>query len=134
MSVKYRVIARRTPGKPEEEKLFYAQVVTKGEVSMRELATEIASISTVSIVDTLAVIEAFIQSLPRHLTKGEIIRLGDFGSYAIGLLSKGAVSQEEFSPRLIKGVKIYFRPGRELKKALSTVEFEKEQSGADKNA
>ena len=134
MSVKYRIIPRRNPGKPEQEPLFYAQVVNKGEVSVRELANEIANISTVSVVDTMAVIKAFIQALPQHLTKGEIIRLGDLGSYAIGILSKGAASQEEFSPRLIKGVKIYFRPGRELKKALSAVEFEKEQRGGDKNA
>jgi predicted histone-like DNA-binding protein len=126
MALKYRLIQRVNPRTPADARKFYAQVVTKGEVTLRELASEIADISTVSMVDTMAVIEAFIHLIPKHLCQGEIIRLGDFGSYAIGLLSQGADSEEQFSDQLIQGVKVYFRPGSELKKTFSVIEFKKE--------
>ena len=127
MALKYRLIQRVNPRMPEQQRKFYAQVVSKGEISVRELAEEIAEISTVSSVDTLAVIESFIQLIPKHLARGVMVRLGDFGSYSIGISSNGADSEEEFSERLIKGAKIYFRPGRQLKRAISAIEFEKER-------
>ena len=127
MALKYRLIQRVNPNLPAEPRKFYAHVVTKGEITIRELAEEIAEISTVSSVDTLAVIESFTRLIPKHLSRGVMVRLGDFGSYSIGILSQGADTEEEFSERLIKGAKIYFRPGREVKKALSAIEFEKER-------
>ena len=127
MALKYHLVQRVNPTKPTAPRRFYAQAVTKGEISVRELADEIAEISTVSSVDTLAVIESFIQLIPKHLARRNIVRLGDFGSYSIGLLSNGADSEKEFSEQLIKSAKIYFRPGRELKKALSAMDFEKER-------
>ena len=117
---------RGNPAKPDEPKKFYANSVTRGDISLRELAKEIAEISTVSVVDTSAVIESLLQIIPRHVIDGEIVRLGDFGSFSIRLSSGGAENEGSFSANLIKGVKLSFRPGRELKKALQDAEFEKE--------
>ena len=91
------------------------------------LAQEIADISTVSIIDTIAVIESLIQLIPKHITQGETVRLGDFGSFSIILKSNGADTENDFNSHMIKNLKIYFRPGKELKKAINDTEFEKEQ-------
>ena len=127
MSLKYRLIQRVDPRNPQAPRAFYAKAVTKDEVSFRELAEQIAQISTVSTVDSIAVIEAFIQLVPKHLTNGEIVRLGEFGSFAIGIISSGAQNEDDFTADMIKGVKCYFRPGKELKKALDNTRFEKEK-------
>ena len=79
-----------------------------------------------SVVDTMAVIESLLQIIPRHITEGEIVRLGDFGSFSLHLSSSGAESETAFTKDLIKGIKIIFRPGKELKDALKNVKFEKE--------
>ena len=93
MSLMYRVIQRFNPRKPNDPRKYYAQVITRGEINLRELADEIADISTVSTVDTIAVIESLIQLIPRHITKGEIVRIGDFGSLSCGILSNGVDSE-----------------------------------------
>ena len=126
MSLKYRLIQKINPQKPTLPGKFYAHPVTKGEVTVRELAREIADISTVSIVDTIAVIESFIQLIPKHLAEAEIVRLGDFGSFSIKLTSEGAVQEDEFKASMIRNVKMSFRPGKELKNALKVVDFQKQ--------
>lgn len=130
MSLKYRLIQRVNPRDPKGPRHFYAKAVGRGDVTLRELADEIAQISTVSTVDTMAAIEALIQIIPKHVAQGEVVRLGDFGSYTIGILSAGTPDEEEFTPEMIKGVKLYFRPGRELKNALRDIRFEKERRSA----
>ena len=130
MSLKYRLIPKINPQNPEQPPKFFPVPITKNELRLRQLAEQSAQISTVSVVDTIAVIESLLQLIPQHLSQGELVRLGDFGSFAIGIRSEGAQQQEQFKSAMIKGLKIYFRPGKEFKKALDNVEFEKERENA----
>jgi len=125
MSIKYRLVQRVNPAKPTDPKKYYANIVTRGEISLRDLAKELAQISTVSIADVTAVEESLLQIIPRHLGQGEIVRLGEFGSLSITLSSGGAATQEEFTPGLIKGINLNFRLGKELNQTLDNGSFEK---------
>lgn len=127
MSLKYQLIQKVNPQNPDAKRKYYATAVKKNEITMRQLAKQIAQISTVSSVDTIAVIESLIELIPQHLMLGNVVRMGDFGSFSIGIKSEGIEENDHFNSGLIKGVKIYFRPGKELKKALNNTEFEKEQ-------
>jgi len=126
MALKYRLLQKINPRTPEAPGKFYAQSITTGDVKLRQLAKEIAEISTVNIVDIMAVIESFIQLIPRHIGQGQIVRLGEFGSFYVGISSKGAEQETDFKESMIKKVKIYFRPGSVLKKEISALEFEKQ--------
>ena len=88
-------------------------------------ARPLAEISTVSSIDTLAVLESLLQVLPRHLLDSKIIRLGDFGSFRISLSSSGADTAENFTKSMIKGVKLLFRPGKQITDELKQAEFVK---------
>ena len=55
----------------------------------------------------------------------EIVRLGEIGSFQIGLRGKGAVSEEEYSASLIRKAKVNFRPGVALTEVLSGLSFAK---------
>ena len=127
MTLKYQLIPRVNPNSLQEPKKYYAQAVNRGNVKLRQLAQEIADISTVSIIDTIAVIESLIQLIPKHIAQGETVRLGDFGSFSVILKSIGTETEDEFTASMIKSLKIYFRPGKELKKAINDTEFEKQQ-------
>ena len=126
MALKYRLVQKGNPSKPEDPKKYYANAVKRGDVSLRALSREIAEISTVSVVDTMAVIESLLQLIPRHVTEGDTVRLGDFGSFSVRIASRGTASEDIFTASQIKGVKLGFRPGKELKKALDDAEFEKD--------
>ena len=125
MSVQYHLVQRGNPAKPEDPKKFYASAQSRGEITLRELSKEIAEISTVSVVDTTAVIESLLQLIPRHVTNGHIVRLADFGSFNVRIDSEASDTEETFKNSLINGVNLYFRPGKELQKALENVKFEK---------
>ena len=125
MPVNYSIIQRIKPGDASAPRKFYAIAKTTGEAELRELANDVAEISTVSSIDTLAVLEGLITVLPRKLLDGEIVRLGEFGDFRLNISSEGVEAEADFSTANIKGVKLNFRPGKLIKTALKTVEYKK---------
>lgn len=126
MPVTYVLAQKGLPGTPGEEKKFYAQAKARGELTYRQLAKEIADASTtVSDSDVLAVLNDLTKVLKRHLSNGEIVRFGDFGSFQITLTSEGVLEESKFNASLIKGAKIAFRPGIDLREMLSALQYEK---------
>jgi predicted histone-like DNA-binding protein len=126
MAVNYVLTQKGKPGNPEAPKKFYAQAKSSGELTLRKLSKEIAEGSTtVSDTDVLAVLNDLTKVLKRHLDNGEIVRFGDFGTFQIALTSEGAETAEKFHASFIKGGKIAFRPGIDLKEMLATLKYEK---------
>jgi len=126
MSINYSLVQRGNPRDPSAPKKFYAQVKVMGEVTLRELAEEIAKISTVSVIDTKAVLDSLLEVIPSHINDSEIVRLGELGSFAITLKSEGADTEDAFTASMIKRVKLLFKPGKLFKKQMATADFKKE--------
>ncbi|MFB9120331.1 HU family DNA-binding protein [Bergeyella porcorum] len=126
MPVQYTLTQKGNPSNPEAPKKFYANAKASGEVSFKSLSKEIAgSSTTVSDTDVLAVLNELNKLLGKHLSEGKIVRFGDFGSFQITLSSEGAETEEKFNSSLIKGGKIAFRPGSDLKEVLAVLKYEK---------
>jgi predicted histone-like DNA-binding protein len=125
MSVKYSVNERGNPLKPEQPKKWYANAKSAGDTTLRTLGKEIAARSTVSPADTQAVLVALTEVLTEHLSEGKIVRLGDFGAFQVSVSSGGAETEEKFNASLIKGSKVVFRPGIDLKEMQNNLKFEK---------
>ena len=99
MSVKYKLIQRKdmsTDAGPGS-KLYYAQAVSAGEMTLDELCEDIAESSTVTSADVKA------------MTLG----------------SSGAPTIEEFNSSLIRKPKVSFHPGKRLQETRSLVSFER---------
>ena len=100
MALKYRLLQKRNPQNPQLPGTFDAQAITKDQIDLRQLAQQkIPAISTVSVIDIVGVIEAFVQLIPRHLAQGEIIRLSEFGSFALGIFCDGVELEKTFPKR-----------------------------------
>jgi len=125
MALKYGLVQRGNPRDLNAPKKYYAVNKNTGDVGIRELSAIIAEISTVSEIDTAAVIEAMIIKVPELIADGKIVRLGDFGSFYVTLKSEGADSESAFSPNMIKKLFLRFRPGKLIKNALKSASFEK---------
>ncbi len=125
MTVKFNVVERGNPGKPDAPKKFYPSIESSGRKTLRELAGRIAEISTVSSVDTLAVLEALLTTIPKELVAGNIVELGDFGSFWLRNEADGADIAGAVTSSQITNVLPHFYPGKEFKKVLDTIEFEK---------
>lgn len=54
---------------------------------------------------------------------GEIVRLGDLGSLQVGLRSKGAKTEKEFTLANITKARFKFRPGKDMVDLLSNLNY-----------
>ncbi|MDR1339891.1 MAG: HU family DNA-binding protein [Prevotellaceae bacterium] len=125
MSVKYTVSEKGNPLDPSQPKKWYANAKSTGDEKLRALGKKIAVRCTVSPADTHAVLIALTEVLTESLAEGKIVRLGDFGAFQVSINSAGAETEEKFNASLIKGSKVVFRPGIDLKEMQNNLKFEK---------
>ena len=124
-TVKYSVIPKINPRDRESEPKFYAQAKMSGEVSLREMCDRIQQSCTVTKADVHAVLVAMEDVFVDALKGGEIIRLGDLGTFRVSLSSKGSLTEKEYTSSLITKSRIIFRPGSVLSDALTNLSFSK---------
>ena len=127
MSVKFSVTPRKDPRDQNSQPKYYATVRSNGRVDTHGIAKDINKISTISSVDTAAVLEAFMNVVPDQLADGKIVELGDFGTFRVSVSSEGAEQPEAVTTRSITDVRILFQPGKRFKKLINSTEFEKIQ-------
>jgi len=125
MSVKYNVVERGNPSKPEEPKKFYPSIQSSGRLTLRELAEEAADRSTLTTADILAAVESFLAIIPKELAKGNIVELGDFGSFWLKTNSEGVEAAENVRADQISTVLPRFNPGKQFKRTLEAIIFNK---------
>jgi nucleoid DNA-binding protein len=71
-------------------------------------------------------LQSLVRELPKNISAGKIVRLGNLGSFRLGYSSEGSESLEQVSARNIISRKLIFNPGKKIKQQLSTIQFEKE--------
>lgn len=125
MTVKYTITARGNPQNPDAPKKYYPVAKSTGETTLPKLAERAAEMSTLSSVDLAAALEALLTVIPRELAAGNIVRLGDFGSFSLRVRSEGSETEDGVSSRNITKTIAGFRPGKRFTKELDAIEFEK---------
>ena len=124
-TVTYSVTPRLNPRDKEAPAKYYARAQANGDVSIREMSERIQQSCTVTKADVQAVLVALEDVIIDALKGGEIVRLGDLGSFQVGLSSKGAVTEEDYNTSFITKARINFRPGVALAGTLSTLTYSK---------
>lgn len=125
MSVKFNVVERGNPSNREAPKKYYPSIQSSGRVTTREVAEIAARESTVGPADMMAAIEIFLSVIPRELAKGNIVELGDFGTFWLRSTSEGAETPEEVRATQITSILPRFNPGKVFKHVLDGIEFVK---------
>jgi predicted histone-like DNA-binding protein len=130
MPILYKPIERHNPFQPEEVRKHYPIIINRGELTMRQLGERISQMSTVSVIDTMAVLEAMLQVIPEELMDSNIVRLGDFGSFFLTFNSEGREREDQVDASSVKAINFRFRPGRLVKGKLKTAEYTRERKSA----
>ena len=136
-NVTYSVSPRINPRDKEAAPKFYGHVQASGDIDIREMSERIQATCTVHKSDVFAVLVALEDVITEALKSGEIVRLGDLGTFQIGISSKGAVTEEDYDASLIKKARINFRPGSAIVGVLDNLTFAKVKpryTKADKEA
>ena len=124
-NVTYSVSPRINPRDKEAAPKYYGHVQASGDIDLREMAERIQETCTVHKSDVFAVLIALEDVITDALKSGEIVRLGDLGTFQIGISSKGAETEKDYSDLLIKKARINFRPGSALVGILTNLTFQK---------
>ena len=124
-TVTYSVVPRLSPRDKDASPKYYAQAQASGDVSIREMSERIQQSCTVHKADVHAVLVALEDTMIDALKGGEIVRLGDLGTFQIGVSGKGALTEEDYTPSLIQKARINFRPGIALSGILTSLSFSK---------
>jgi predicted histone-like DNA-binding protein len=123
--IKYSVINKVNPQDVAGVQKFYAVKQPQEELTLRDFGKRISRESTVSMMDTMAVLEGLLQIIPDEILQGKIIKLGDFGTFRTTLSVEGAATEEEFTAANIKKLNIRFRPTKEFVALLAGVTYSK---------
>ena len=124
-NVTYSVAPRINPRDKEAPPKYYGRVQANGDVNIREMSERIQQTCTVHKADVKAVLLALEDTITDALKGGEIVRLGDLGTFQIGISSKGAETEEDYDASLIKKARINFRPGLALSGILTGLTYKK---------
>ncbi len=80
---------------------------------------------TVNGADIRAVLYALVEAMQSSLSNGQAVRLGELGSLRVSIGSEGKATEKEINSSSIKNAKVIFTPGKDIKKMLDTLEYEK---------
>ena len=123
MSVKYNIVERGNPSNREAPKKYYPSIHSSGRVTTREMAEMAADRSTLTTADMMAAIETFLSIVPQQLAKGNIVELGEFGSFWLKTTADGANLPDEVGADQITSILPRFIPGKTFKKMLKTIDY-----------
>jgi predicted histone-like DNA-binding protein len=125
MSVKFNVVPKRNPQKPEDAPKYYPSIVSSGDFTLKQLAKRVAESSSFSESDILGLLPAILKAIPDALCDGKIVRLGDIGSLRITAKAEGSDDAKKVTSGNIKSTGIIFTPGKDLKASVGNITFEK---------
>ena len=124
-NVTYSVVTRINPREKNDPPKYYAQAQASGDVNIREMSERIQQTCTVTKADVYAVLVSMEDVIIDALKSGEIVRLGDLGTFQIGVSGKGTLTEEEYDSSLIQKARINFRPGIALSGILTNLTYAK---------
>lgn len=120
--LKVKAVQKKNPREPEADPKFYASAVHDAKVDLNNLAVSVAERCSLRRADVHGVLVALMDIIPAELSSGKIVALGDLGSFYVNVKSEGSITEEELSPKMVKGMKIQYRPTKELRKKLRTID------------
>ena len=112
MSVFYRLHQDQSTGTKRSGK-WYARAVPTDVINTRQLAEIVQRNCTVKKSDVMAVIEELVEVMKDQMQDSKRVKLDGFGSFKIGIESKGAQTAGKYSvSEHVKGLHVVFMPER----------------------
>ena len=128
MPIKFKAVAMSDPTDRSAPKKYYAKALSSNKIELKDLAKRISAKSTtVSDIDTQAVLMALTQELVLAVQNGETVHLGDLGYFHTTVTGKGAKDAKSLSSSDIEAAHLRFVAGKEIESSLKTAKFEKVQ-------
>lgn len=124
MALQFRKVKRKVMNGPEkDQEKYYALARTSGISSLDKMCNLICSRSAMSSADVKAVFDSLNWAMGLELDSGNIVQLGELGSFRLSLSSDGADTEKELDAHMIRRARIIFTPGSALRRVRDEVSF-----------
>ena len=110
MSIFYRKYQNNNKKMEKAYGKFYARAVAIDKVEIEELADEIQDNCTVKRADILAVLSELGPTMRDLLQDSKRVVIPYMGAFKLGLKTEGTDTEEEFTAKNVKGIKVLFQP------------------------
>ncbi len=108
---------------PEDPAKLYASAIHSAKIDIAGLAVAVSERCSLRRSDVQGALLALMEIIPNELLKGNIISLGELGSFYTSVISEGVKTEEDLSITMVKGTRIKYRPTKELKKKLRMIDL-----------
>jgi len=125
MPIPYSGQLKGRPGCTLEEKKYYGSVKSKGNVNLRDVSKRIVEATALTRAEVIGVIETLLEVIPDELSRGNTVRLGEFGNFRVSIKTEGKETLDTLSTNDIINRKVIFSPGKEFKEKINAFIFEK---------
>lgn len=120
MAIHYHISECRENGKSE----YTARSKSVGTVGFNEVRRDITSRTFLHEAELVGAVTALTGELIERLRDGLIVDMGDLGHFQVCFSSEKAEDPIAFrGGKKLRSVRVVFRPGRELRQMLKTLEF-----------
>lgn len=123
MSILYSKVQRINPRDLQAPKKWYIVPQRVGRKSEKEIAESLSKNTTLSRGEASLVLDELRAVIISSLLDGYTVQMGDWGSFQLTVSSDGAETEADCTADKIKAVNIRFRPGKEMKEAVSKASF-----------
>jgi predicted histone-like DNA-binding protein len=127
MAIYFTPVPKKNGIDPEAPVQYYPCAVAKEEIDFEALCDIVASRCTASRPDCYLVITALTDVLKDQLLQGNIVRMGDLGSFRTTLSGLPAETPDQVSRHKIKKCNLAFKPSKNIQKALKEAQFLKKK-------
>lgn len=121
--VMLKSIFKKNPQAPENAPKLYASAVHSVKIDIEELALGVSERCSLRRSDVQGALLALMEIIPNELLKGNIVSLGELGSFYANVKSAGVETEGELSISMVKGTRIKYRPTKELTKKLRMIDY-----------
>lgn len=123
MSILLKKVQRINPSDKKAAKKWYPVQQTIEQLDESEVAKLIADETTLNASEALMAIRQLRKVVERALLDSKSVKLGDWGNFNLSLSTTGTDNKADLKADAVKGVRINFRPGTELRTALQQASY-----------
>jgi predicted histone-like DNA-binding protein len=125
MSLKIRKVQRKVlSGNDQGKTKTYGIAKAGSYCTLDKLCKLISARSSMSSADVKAVLDSLNWAMDVELQAGNIVQVGELGSFRLSVASEGTEKESDYKASKIKKARVLFIPGISLRRSVGGVSFE----------
>jgi predicted histone-like DNA-binding protein len=127
MAIYYTPVPKKNNINKETPMQYYPCAVAKNDIDFEELCEMVSSQCSATRADCYMVITALTDVMKDQLLQGNIVRMGDLGSFRTTLSGEPSEAPDKVSRHKIKKCNLAFKPSKNIQDALKKAQFLKKK-------